>query len=62
MSINEARLRRILHKQGYQLHKSRARNWSLHNQLGYIIIKDNCVMAGADYDLSLDDVREFAEN
>jgi len=43
------------------LRKSRARNWQLHNQLGYMVVswRYNFVIAGGDFDLSLDDVEEY---
>ena len=61
--VNERKLRYALNKSGYVLHKSRARNWSLHNQLGYMIVDayyDTCV-GGSDYDFSLADVAWFVE-
>lgn len=58
--ITEQRLRRALAKKGYKLHKSRARHWSLDNQQGYMIVNmNNAVMAGGNYNLSLEDVEDF---
>lgn len=56
----ENKLRRALTKQGYQLHKSRSRNWSCDNQLGYMITKDGWVECGERFDLTLTDVEAFA--
>lgn len=63
MSVNslERKLRRDLSKQGYRLCKSRARNWSLDNQLGYMIIMDGCVVLGSRFDLTLEDVQDFVK-
>lgn len=56
-------IRRRLYSLGYQLFKDRSRNWSLHHQGGYMIVDYhiNGVVAGADYDLSLDDVIDWLE-
>ena len=63
MSVNnlERKLRRDLSKLGYRLCKSRARNWSYDNQLGYMIVSDeyNAVVLGGRFDLSLEDVHDF---
>lgn len=60
----EQRNRRALQKNGYILHKSRARNWSINNQLGYMIVdaSTNFVIQGSQFDLTLDDVTEFVES
>lgn len=57
----ERKLRRDLSGLGYRLCKSRARNWSLDNQLGYMIIwvEYNSVVLGSRFDLTLDDVQDF---
>lgn len=57
----EQKLRRALTKEGYQLRKSRARNWSSDNQQGYMIVNPyyNVIVAGSQYDLSLQDVLAF---
>lgn len=59
----EQRNRRALKKNGYILHKSRAKNWSIDNQLGYMIVdaSTNLVIRGNRFDLTLDDVTEFVE-
>ena len=63
MSANylERKLRRNLAMLGYRLCKSRARNWSYDNQLGYMIIDNGCnsVVLGSRYDLTLEDVQDF---
>ena len=60
----EQKLRRALWKQGYQLHKSRAKNWSLNNQLGYMIIDPyyNVVVRGPQFDLTIEEVSEFVSS
>jgi hypothetical protein len=57
----EQQLRRALTKQGYQLQKSRARNWSCDDQQGYRIINagSNYIESGERFDMSLDDVIAF---
>lgn len=57
----EKNLRHKLQTMGYQLRKSRKRNYSLNDLCGYMIIDlySNCVVRGERYDLSLDDVRSF---
>ena len=63
MSANnlERKLRRDLAKLGYRLCKSRARNWSYDNQLGYMIIHkgNGVVVLGSRFDLTLEDVQDF---
>lgn len=60
---NERQLRYALRKAGYVLQKSRAKNLSLHNQLGYMIINAqyNICVGGSDYEYTLEDVNQFAE-
>ena len=60
-NTREQKFRRALRKNGYALHKSRAKNMSLDNMLGYMITDyfANFVVAGSRYDLSLDDVGEW---
>ena len=58
----ERKLRRALTKQGFQLHKSRNRNWSCDNQLGYMISKNGWVECGERFDLTLADVEAFANS
>ena len=54
-------VRRRHYPLGCQLFKDRSRTWSLHHQGGYLIVNyhNNGVVAGANYDLSLDDVIEW---
>lgn len=61
MSAKEQKLRRILRKMDLQLCKSRARNWSYDNQLGYMIIDvyTNAVVRGSRFNLTLEDVEAF---
>ena len=60
IKAREARARRALLKDGEVLHKSRARNWRHNNQQGYMIVNlyGNYVVAGSNFDLSLEDVEE----
>ena len=57
----EARLRKLLHKEGYRLRKSRIRTPNGDNLGGYMILDghSNSVMAGDKYQLDLDQVAEF---
>ena len=59
----EQKLRRTLKSAGYVLHKSRVRNIHLDNLGGYMIadIMTNAVVAGNRFQLSLEDVAEWAE-
>ena len=59
----EQKLRRDVAKLRCRLCKSRARNWSYDNQLGYMIIMNdtNAVVLGDRYDLSIEDVQEFID-
>jgi len=62
----ENKLRRELKHLGYRLVKSRVRNTHINNLGGYMIIDNtrnqNTVYAGSNYELSLDDVREFVND
>ncbi len=60
---NERQLRYALSKAGYVLLKSRAKNWSLHNQLGFMIVdaRYNVCVGGSDYDFTLEDMNQFVE-
>ena len=62
----ENKLRRELKHLGYRLVKSRVRNTNINNLGGYMIIDNtrnqNTVYAGSNYELSLDDVREFVND
>jgi len=57
----EAAVRRALRPEGQALRKSRARNWTLDNQGGYMIVDAdrNFIVAGEKYDLTLDDVERW---
>ena len=56
----EKKLRRVLYKAGYSLHKARGRT-HLDNIGGYMIVdyRINGVVAGSRYDLDLADVEDF---
>ena len=58
----EGRVRRMLRKDGYVLRKSRARTWTLDNQLGYMIIDPalNIPCAGFRFDADLEEVERWA--
>jgi hypothetical protein len=57
----ESRARRLANRQGYFIKKSRVRNWNINNQQGYMIVDAyiNGVVAGSQFDLSLDEVENF---
>ncbi len=61
-STRESRLRRSLAKHGMILRKSRSRTWTVDNHQGYMIVDAdrNAVVAGGRFDLSLDDVEQWA--
>jgi hypothetical protein len=55
----EARARRLARRANCSLHKSRTR-LSINNYGDFMIVDDqNFVVAGADFDLTLDDVEEW---
>ncbi len=60
----EQKARRALRKDGYRLCKSRAKNMSLDNMLGYMILdaSTNFVVAGSRYELTLEDVMDFVNS
>lgn len=60
-TVEENRLRRQAKRLGLAIVKSRGKKWSINNQLGYMIIDPsvNGVVAGANYDLSFEDVEEW---
>lgn len=57
----EQRIRRALAKDFCKLVKSRARNWSADNQLGYMIVdaNNNAIQYGEHFELTLDDVERI---
>lgn len=57
----EARLRRLLRKQGYLLKKSRIKNPHINNMGGYMIVdaQRNFVVNGDRFELDLDQVEKF---
>jgi len=59
---SESTLRRHLKDMDLFLEKSRARNWSLYNQLGYRIMDYRCnipILQSGDYSLTLEGVDAF---
>lgn len=58
-----AKIKERLYSLGYMLYKDTKRNWSLHHQGGYMIVnyRINGCVAGADFDLSLDDVKDWLD-
>ena len=70
----ENNVRRKLARQGFQLHKSRSNGFIYHNGVfqgrnmnnlgGYMIVdvSTNCIVAGPNYDLTLEDVEVFTGN
>ena len=57
----EQKLRRTLRAAGYELHKSRVRNIHLDDLGGYCISRNNWLVAGERFQLTLSDVAEWAE-
>ena len=57
----EQRIRRALAKDFCKLIKSRARNWSADNQLGYMIVdaNNNTIQYGERFELTLEDVERI---
>ena len=59
---SEQTLRKHLKEMGLYLERSRARNWSLYNQLGYRIMDYRAnipLLQSGDYSLTLEDVDAF---
>ena len=58
-----AALRRKAERLGLTISKSRARNWSINNQLGWRVVETNrnVCLDGPDYDMALDDVAAFLD-
>ncbi len=61
--IRENYYRRMAKRLHLELKKSRAKKWSLDNLRGYAILDPhfNTIVAGENYDMSLDQVAEFLE-
>jgi hypothetical protein len=59
--VRENACRRHARRLGLRLQKSRARLWSVDNQLGYMLSDAdlNTVIAGGKFDLDLEDVEEW---
>lgn len=59
--MTERQLRYALSRAGYALHKSRARQWSVNNQLGFAIVdyRYNVCVGGPDFNFTLEDVEDF---
>ncbi|MEA2581105.1 MAG: hypothetical protein QOE83_1997 [Actinomycetota bacterium] len=57
----EMRLRRVAHREGYAIHKDRARSWRLGHCGGFMIVDPSTSfpMAGFEYDLDLNAVEEW---
>jgi hypothetical protein len=66
IKIREDRLRRLLTKHGYQLHKTPARSWlRKHYGAGYMITLDNYAVSGCynrEYEDTLERVEAFAKS
>ena len=59
----EQKARRGLKREGYFLMKSRVQNIGINNQDGYMIYdSNNYCNAGANFNLSLDDVERFVKS
>jgi hypothetical protein len=62
--VRENRSRRKAQRLGLQLKKSRGKEWSIDNQLGYMIVltqHDKTVYIGERYELDLDDVEAYLD-
>ena len=59
--VRENKARRQAYRQGYMLCKSIARIWRYEDQFGYRIVDypNNFLVAGENFDLTLEDVEEF---
>ena len=60
-SARDARLRRLAHKHGLAVEKSRSRTWSIDDHGGYRIVDPYCnwVVHGYRFELDLDDVEAW---
>lgn len=61
IKTREDKARRQLIKQGFSLKKSRVQNCTANNQGGYMIVQNGIIQAGERFDMTLDDVEDFAE-
>ena len=60
-TAREKRVRRALRRQRHYLQKSRVRNPHLDDLGGYRIInRNNCIVAGPRFDLTIDEAEEIA--
>lgn len=60
IKAREDKARKQLAKQGYSLKKSRAKIYTADNQGGYMILQDGTIQAGERFDMTLEDVEQFA--
>jgi len=62
--VRENYYRRMAKRQNLWLKKSRAKRWSVDNQLGYMIMDPyvNTIVYGVRFNLSLDEVAKFLED
>ena len=61
--MTEKKARELLEENGYQIIKSRKVNTSYEDEGGYMIVnaKENGCVAGSRYELTIEDVIEWAE-
>ncbi len=58
--VQENYYRRMAKRLGYVLKKSHGKQWSIDNQLGYMVVNArNVVALGGKFDADLDDVAEY---
>jgi hypothetical protein len=58
--VREVRLRNWSNRLALELHKTRARRWSVNNKLGYRISDaTGNILYGEKFDLTLDDVENY---
>lgn len=64
IKLRDSKARREVTRSGHRLIKSRARNWNINNQLGYMIIDsyNNFIVYGSRMELTLEDIEEWIYN
>lgn len=59
--VEENKIRRQAKRLGLILSKSKGKAWGVHNQLGYKIIGANGCLAGTNYELTFEQVKEWLD-
>ncbi len=62
--VRENKTRRHAERLGFMLKKSRARNWNINDQGGYMLvdISTNVVIQGSRFDWSLSDIEGYLDD